>query len=185
MADDLLTFDDFWPVRCLMEKGAEIYRARCRESYDRLLNDVWFSAPSELDRQHGEAAHEWEMVKYLRGMIQNLDTLAATDLQKLTDEWPGILKALEAKFKGEDIGEAVASLRRGGRPPRFRGREDVLNWLRPQVEAIINDNLNPSIEMVAGYIDCHENNIRHHIHNPPHWDWPDWEAVVEDIKKLS
>ena len=67
----------------------------------------------------------------------------------------------------------------GGRPRKFNSPDQVLAWLAPQVEEIIANGFNPSMEMVAAYKDCHENTIRKHVR--PYWSI--WEAVLADLAK--
>jgi hypothetical protein len=88
------------------------------------------------------------------------------------DDWEG------------DIDEVITKAKaRGGRPPRFKSREEVLDWLRPGIEAYAKGTfpVTPSIELVAGRMGYHSNTIRLHIH--PYW--PDWESVLTDFFKMS
>ena len=149
------------------------------------FDDMFLPLPVLAQRE--EAA--WQTANALWDLVERIDALAGTP--SLGDEWADLLAAWEiydgehegfkpmrvvAKAWGIDPGDTVTN--RGGRPPKFKASEDVLDWIRPQVEAIIKDGSYPAIEMVAAYLDCHENTIRLHIR--PYW--PDWESVLAALE---
>jgi hypothetical protein len=174
--------DDVYRVFFSMLNGLRGDEDLCRE-------------PSFLTMQREEAVNS---ARHLLQVLEEIDILA-TDSLGLADAWPRWVdtrweySGVHERFKPLrelalvwkiDLTAAVAKAR-GGRRPRFKAPEEVLDWLRPYVEMCTKETppLNPSIELVAGFMGCHPNNIRYHLHNPPDWDWSDWEAVLTDLSK--
>jgi hypothetical protein len=66
-------------------------------------------------------------------------------------------------------------LSRGGRPVgshKYQNADQVLRWLKPYVDAILEHGGYPSLSAIAGQMGVHEDTIKHHTERFfPDWDW--------------